>query len=399
VTETQRTGTLQADPKGCVGRTAQIAIIMLVIVSVAAILAPRRASDALEFNAPVGRADRFFDSGYTLFEQDAIEAIAADYDAFITSGHWQVSEWTGLTNREFSSTYLNFDANGVRHTTAPDPAYADKDPLLIWAFGGSIMLGWGMSDDYTLPSQLQIALQRQLPDYQVQVVNYGVPFYQSSHEASLFLSQLNSTRSDPDVVIFMDGFNDISFKVLHDGLRPVYNEIHSAWEAWINRSVDDSGWIQFSEDSPPMRLRDQLVGRIPQIDLDEQPQAEVDESAQHDQRILATWNAIGDYMDGQRALVAVGEQADIDMYFFIEPMVNPLWADESGISNFYLGMFRDEVVNASDPAHLFDLSQMFYNPPRDYPLQVDNFHYSDAATIDLAEEIAAIIVPRFDLHE
>jgi hypothetical protein len=42
---------------------------------------------------------------------------------------------------------------------------------------------------------------------------------------------------------------------------------------------------------------------------------------------------------------------------------------------------------------------MFYNPPRDYPLQVDNFHYSDAATMDLAEEIAAIIVPRFDLHE
>jgi hypothetical protein len=77
-----------------------------------------------------------------------------------------------------------------------------------------MMVGYGASDDYTIPSALVRDLtQRGISD--VQVTNFGQPGYVRTQELILLFAQLRR-RNIPELVIFYDGCND-AFSAFQSG--------------------------------------------------------------------------------------------------------------------------------------------------------------------------------------
>ncbi|NCU05544.1 MAG: SGNH/GDSL hydrolase family protein, partial [Chitinophagaceae bacterium] len=83
------------------------------------------------------------------------------------------------------------------------------DTLRIWFFGGSTMWGFNVTDEETIPSKFA-KLYRTADHYQksLEVVNYGVRAYISFQEMKLLQDRLLYEQS-PDLVIFLDGLNEV----------------------------------------------------------------------------------------------------------------------------------------------------------------------------------------------
>jgi lysophospholipase L1-like esterase len=105
-----------------------------------------------------------------------------------------------------STQYLNVDQQGDRVTWNKPSPRNGRPALSVFAFGGSTTWGYGVRDDYTLPSLLARRLA-QKTDYQVEVLNFGQIGYVSTQEV-LLLYQLLAQGMRPDVVVFYDGIND-----------------------------------------------------------------------------------------------------------------------------------------------------------------------------------------------
>lgn len=102
----------------------------------------------------------------------------------------------------FKGKYINIDDNGLRFTKSrPDPV-AD-----IWVFGGSTVWGSGARDGHTIPSQLADTLFEKY-DVNARVVNFGESGYVSTQEV-IRLEQMLKGTPPPDLVIFLDGINDV----------------------------------------------------------------------------------------------------------------------------------------------------------------------------------------------
>jgi hypothetical protein len=74
-------------------------------------------------------------------------------------------------------------------------------------FGGSTTFGYGVADDFTLPSHLQGQLERRYPSRCLQVSNYAQGYFFSSQELLQFVNLLKAGHV-PDWAIFVDGAND-----------------------------------------------------------------------------------------------------------------------------------------------------------------------------------------------
>jgi len=108
----------------------------------------------------------------------------------------------GGVMRAFSAPGLNIDAGGLRRTwnTVNNAAVTR-----IHAYGGSTMMGFGVRDDWTVPS----LLSKKLNDagYPVEVVNFGQPTYTATQAFIAFTEQL-AQDNKADVTIFLDGLNE-----------------------------------------------------------------------------------------------------------------------------------------------------------------------------------------------
>ncbi|MEZ5166792.1 MAG: hypothetical protein R2695_09980 [Acidimicrobiales bacterium] len=123
---------------------------------------------------------------------------------------------------EFSyhSEQLNI-SEGVRETRRPSGS-GSGDPVEVWLFGGSTLYGSGQADGATIPSDL-VALA-EADGLAVQATNFGRPAYANWQEVQLLEQQLaDGTRPHPDVVVFYDGFNDLTLQTqfgVHD--QPIH---------------------------------------------------------------------------------------------------------------------------------------------------------------------------------
>ena len=73
-------------------------------------------------------------------------------------------------------------------------------------FGGSTLWGWGVRDQYTIPSQLVEALAKR--KVKAEITNFSEPGYVSTQELIDLITQLQRNNV-PDLVIFYDGVNDV----------------------------------------------------------------------------------------------------------------------------------------------------------------------------------------------
>ncbi len=132
-------------------------------------------------------------------------------------GYWQEHEaarevqwrpYVYFRRRPYAGKLIHVDANGFRVTVNPVDRENQRS---VWLFGGSTVWGTGVSDAHTLASELaQVA--------PVQVLNFGETGYVSAQSQLAFMASLRcADAARPDVVVFVDGVNDV-FAALQSGV-------------------------------------------------------------------------------------------------------------------------------------------------------------------------------------
>lgn len=321
---------------------------------------------------------------YQFVSQEEALAVGLDYDTWAQNGHWQVHPWTGLISREFNGAYLNIDDDGVRQTSLPNSDYDEQPPLQIWLFGGSTMFGWGLGDEWTIASSLQVYLQERVPDYQIQVTNLGVPTYTSSQELALFIANLR-LQEVPHAIVFMDGLNDVWFAMYDDTQTLLVAILSTAWEAQINEVIQpvEQSWITINRTFPLQRLQQLSKSGAGKV-LHELWQAHPNYSFQYtymgsvEERLSKIINT---YQFNRTTLSRLAEDNDILPLFLLQP-----WEDE------YYSAFQEEVQNHRQTvniANIFETVDTSVNP-----VYLDDFHYSDFGSRLIAEAIGDELMRR-----
>ena len=108
----------------------------------------------------------------------------------------------------YAGRYVNVSEHGFRRSSNQGPWPMSESSVNVWMFGGSTTFGYGLPDAETIPSFVQQALARELPDSTVAVYNFGQGYFYSSQELALFYALLISAESLPDIVVFVDGVNE-----------------------------------------------------------------------------------------------------------------------------------------------------------------------------------------------
>lgn len=111
-----------------------------------------------------------------------------------------------------TARYLNIDSAGVRKSVAF--IRGSGRLLRVDMLGSSAMWGYSARDSFTIPSLTAEALHRRGLD-DIQIANLGVPGYNQTQETITLLLEIARNRI-PDVVVVMDGANDIHL-ALHLG--------------------------------------------------------------------------------------------------------------------------------------------------------------------------------------
>lgn len=138
-----------------------------------------------------------------------------------------------------SGEYTNV-TDGERRTIPP----SCKCPrVTIWLMGGSAVFGLGQRDDHTIASELvRAGRQRGLA---LDVHNFGVPGWTLWDEYHAVTERLASGGTRPDLVVFVDGFNDALYSMIQTivwGPRwddPVVNEISEGGPSETFRDMSD----------------------------------------------------------------------------------------------------------------------------------------------------------------
>ncbi|MEZ4666862.1 MAG: SGNH/GDSL hydrolase family protein [Anaerolineae bacterium] len=332
----------------------------------------------------VNYSDRFNRGAYYYSSPEEVGAMLAEYDAMSLAGHWMVHPWTGLTMRPFNGKYLNIDKNGLRAGIPPNAAFANKVPLVVWAFGGSTLFGWGLADNVSIPSLLQVELQKHFPERQLQVVNFAVPIYDSSQELALFAANLRTDR--PDVAFFFDGVNDLWFTMNANTQTALVDPLAAVWEQHTFEITHPEGgdWITFNPSFPALRLARQLGLNSGLVGKDTFSPQYAMQGVYAPSREALLQTAINNYRANRQMANALGDAMGVKTYFFLQPYP----ADQVDFP-----VFRQDLTENNAVGNFYDISDLFETVDLDGHIAlIDDFHYSDYGSQLIAERIADKLV-------
>jgi hypothetical protein len=384
----QRVGSAYQTTAVIVFNTLILLVVVLVVITIF-VPAKDKAAEAdngnivaVGVNAPYST---YFDKdAYYLSTPDEVNAMLADYDAMARAGHWMVQPWTGLTMRPFQSHYLNIDNNGLRIGVPVNATYAGKTPLVIWAFGGSTLFGWGLADEFSIPSLLQVELQKRLPDRQVKVVSFAVPIYNSSQELALFAANLREGK--PDMAFFFDGVNDLWFTLNQNSQTPLVEPLAAVWEnnTYAITHPQQEGWITINPSFPALRLAQSLgipIGQQEAVDAPLQYAMRGLYRPTHDGLVAA---AVHNYASNRQMADAIGTALGVKTFFFLQPYPT---------DKVDFPIFRDEIAQQTSMNNYYDVSSLLDGElPEEHKGLIDDFHYSDYASELLASRLADILL-------
>ena len=159
---------------------------------------------ALSAPAPPAARPTVDHAAYSTIAPERVQLFLKEQTEMQVLG-FQYEPWVLFRNPEYRGQTLNTDARGLRRTRSPRTSC--PKPVRVFVFGGSTTFGYGVTDEYTLPSRLQEHLERRYPTLCLEVSNYGQGYFFSSQELHQFINLLKEGRV-PDWAIFVDGAND-----------------------------------------------------------------------------------------------------------------------------------------------------------------------------------------------
>jgi len=116
---------------------------------------------------------------------------------------YEFAPYLGYKYRPVSQEYTHITAAGFRWSTDNGPWPPSANNLNVFVYGASTTFGRGVTDDQTIPAQLQEFLKGKC-DKPVKVYNFGTACYNSTAERIQFANML-AQGLRPDVAVFIDG--------------------------------------------------------------------------------------------------------------------------------------------------------------------------------------------------
>ena len=325
-----------------------------------------------------------------LDEQDRMGSIGLRYEPSLQ-----------FREPEFHGSLLNTDAGGFRRTKG-GRAFA-KPAIKIFVFGGSTTFGYGVPDEFTIPSYLQIALEERYEGVPISVSNYGQGYYYSSQELILFINLIKQGKV-PDWAIFIDGANDIG-QLAPKRDEPVFTPVVN--ELWENRASGGkcAGGINWSW-IPLMKLARDLKLRYGSTPQSSKSTCIVTTATQHqiikadDSNMEVTKSRIeyvvSRYTNNMRFIRVICQEYSIQCRFVWQPYplykydlslhrgFSNLKLDSSSIPKYINGVFsRMEQLRVRD----FLYFGMMLEGVRE-KVFVDDVHYNEAINEKIARRIA-----------
>jgi lysophospholipase L1-like esterase len=197
---------------------------------------------------------------YTIMSPEQVQRLLEEQSGMQAAG-FQYEPWVLFRNPEYHGQFLNTDARGRRHTMAPRARC--PHPLRIFVFGGSTTFGYGVADEYTLPSRLQAHLERRYPTRCLQVSNYGQGYFFSSQELLQFVTLLKDGQA-PEWAVFVDGAND-TYQTSAQRDVPYFSDaVRGLWDA-RNRgpACPSFDWSWLPAVQLATAMRDRFLGPPP----------------------------------------------------------------------------------------------------------------------------------------
>lgn len=145
---------------------------------------------------------------------------------------WATDATFGHTPKDFSGQYINIQ-NGYRRTTGNPP---DADHR-IWIYGGSTVICVEVPDEHTLPSQFAL-LVNSARGNKFEIINAGASTVTIKHQLNKLLAYSDLKKGD--IVIFMDGINDIVQSLIYgnpNGTMIQHNREQIASLGFISRTM------------------------------------------------------------------------------------------------------------------------------------------------------------------
>lgn len=127
------------------------------------------------------------------------EAVHAALPEMVEFSEYTFHSFIGWKAPEIRGSYFNVNEEGIRRTVGQPEKYEDK----IFVFGGSTAWGYGLADEYTIPSEIQ----KLVPD--TLVVNMAEMSYNATQELNKLLISLTEGELNEGTVLFFDGVNEI----------------------------------------------------------------------------------------------------------------------------------------------------------------------------------------------
>jgi len=299
--------------------------------------------------------------------------------------------FTQFKERAHAGKWVNIDKNGFRLSKNNGSWPPDSKKFNIFLFGGSTTFGYGVTDDQTIASHLQVFLEGR-SQRKVKVYNFGSCYFFSTQERTQFLNMLNQGVV-PDVVIFIDGLND----VLNESGDPTFTSA-------LRKLFDDQG---------PSVAVQSMLSEIPitrfvrsinsRIALRHHEITERDIKSDTHVKMLA--ESLNRYSQNKRLIEAAARAYDVRVAFVWQPIPSYNYHMRAYLSDPARAWWRDSAKLAytmmattvkNDPknfAHDFlwlaDIQVQYTKS-----LYVDSFHYTDEFSNDIAGHIGRFVLDR-----
>ncbi len=335
---------------------------------------------------------------YTHISRETAAAVGREFDRMGERESYQFHPWAGFIESGFQGQLVNVSDAGIRNTVAVAPPPGAHDNLVVWMFGGSTMLGWGMPDAETVPSHFQAELQRLVPTARVDVVNHGHAYYTSAQELALLLAELRRNAPAPNVIVVLDGLNDAILNAKGNVLPPFSATAAAGWKSdkaqhqwarelgWRARVA----WFEPTVALPMLRLSEAMrkADVVPGRAWGYIPDGPV-EMRLVGRLVQPTERAARNYLLHRTLVDAAARAVGARAVQFLQPApgVGAYRAKVGPLDPPALDFYRQLRAPGGDPLG-HDISDAVLD--QEHPF-VDHEHYSDAGCLAVARRMAQIV--------
>lgn len=235
------------------------------------------------------------------------------------------AEWQSYVyfrHKPLNGETITVDAQGRRATWNPERTAAGDSstkPVKIWVLGGSSAWGMGARDAFTIPSLLSKILNARGHD--VKVTNLAEVGYVSTQELIALEIALREGEV-PDIVIFLDGVNDVLAAVQNGVAGWPQNEENRRREFASHRSAGRliiAALRSFLQDSAILRLVNGARARLPGGRAPREPTGPW--MSDHAARMRLAEAIVQAYMENLRLCRAVGRDYGFQTRHYWQPTV------------------------------------------------------------------------------